>query len=45
MTFYFFIYTIFYALQKYRLGKQAGKDFDEGCKDGTFIDLNYMALI
>lgn len=39
---------IFDALQKYRLGKQSGKDSDEGCKDGRFFLselLNYMPLI
>lgn len=30
---------IFDALQKYRLGKQSGKDSDEGLKDGRFVSL------
>lgn len=29
------------ALQKYRLGKQSGKDIGEGCKDGMLATLLY----
>ncbi|XP_020221207.1 protein PHR1-LIKE 2 isoform X3 [Cajanus cajan] len=29
-------------LQKYRLGKQSGKDVGEGCKDDVSMDLNYQ---
>lgn len=32
---------LFIALQKYRLGKQSGKDSDEGCKDGRLIYLYF----
>lgn len=29
--------SFFAALQKYRLGKQSGKDMGEGCKDGMIV--------
>ena len=35
---------LFAALQKYRLGKQSGKDSDEGCKDGMFVPLYFLII-